>query len=350
MKNIFIIGNGFDLAHGYKTDYKSFIECLIVKNKEIEGLFVKNTDGIRKRSEIIIKIKGFVYYIKSTNSFFKKIIDDFRYFKTWCNIEELYFKELQVTKDSAKLNNEFAIVKEELKKYLIQFNNSKNKIHDFSLFFRVMMSPSNENLVLNFNYTNTFQRLYGDFNKATILNFHGQLDEDFYNPIIFGYAPTDDETSMLIKKNNNEFLKNIKKYYYKQTDNELKLNKFLFKENEGVKNEMMNVFIVGHSCGISDRNILNKILTSSHNMKINIMYYENHNGYFDALVNIDRVVDGDKEFKGIVSNFKSSLKTPQIIDGGKEDSFRNTLKFLKSEIDCEKVKKEIRKSREVDVR
>jgi hypothetical protein len=31
MANLIIIGNGFDLAHGLKTDYKSFLKSLVLK-------------------------------------------------------------------------------------------------------------------------------------------------------------------------------------------------------------------------------------------------------------------------------------------------------------------------------
>jgi len=164
-------------------------------------------------------------------------------------------------------------------------------------------------MVLNFNYTNTFDLLYQKaFKECPIINIHGEL-KNKDNPIVFGYASTDKETIDLIKEGNNELLKNIKRYYYKRTDSLLQLNQFL---NDGSKKDI-HVHILGHSCGVSDRNILKNIFVNEYVKEINIMYYNNYVNYFDTLVNIDRVVENNKQY-GIINNYQKSIRMPQFDD------------------------------------
>ncbi|SHH76261.1 AbiH family protein [Wenyingzhuangia marina] len=346
MKNIFIIGNGFDLAHGYDTDYASFIRYLIDNDKLIEKIntregertvvrnpgasrathnstFTTNKNGLNVKYEMFID-----------NEFLKEII-----FKTniekWCDIEVLYYELLKPSKNPKKLNNELSQVKNELEKYLCQFNKEQNVIAEFSSFFE-KIGKGRDNLVLNFNYTNTFERLYKNkIDSIEVLNFHGQLNSKT-NPIIFGYAPTEEETKVLINKNDNEYLKNIKRYYYKQTQNENKLNEFLEKSDKNIVNsEEINVFVLGHSCGVSDRKILNDIFTDKNVKNINIMYYKDYQGYFDTLVNIDRVIGKESNY-GVIRNFELSLQAPQKNDV--EDikvNFNNKLNVLVKELPVE---------------
>ena len=350
MKNIFIIGNGFDLAHGYNTDYRSFLEYMIENYKNYTQVFdivrfygestgpsgeinrsLKKYDQNAKYEFKERKGKYHTYDIKTESKFFKEILNKTNIEK-WCDIEVLYYELLKPSEDPQRLNEELSLVKNELEKYLCQFNKEQNTIAEFSLFFE-KIGKGRDNLVLNFNYTNTFERLYKDkIDSIEVLNFHGQLNSKT-NPIIFGYAPTEEETKVLIDKNDNEYLKSIKRYYYKQTQNENKLNEFLEKSNKNIVNsEEINVFVLGHSCGVSDRKILNDIFTDKNVKNINIMYYKDYQGYFDTLVNIDRVIGRESNY-GVIRNYELSLQAPQKNDVKDiKVNFNNKLNVLVKEL------------------
>ena len=312
MQHLFIIGNGFDLAHGLKTSYNSFIEDYLLKTTIDTGLITTKYNRNPNYYEITYKL-GINKSIYTKNKFLAELL--YRYNKNkknnvnWVDIERYYFECLtRNNEDITRLNTEFKILKNELEKYLTDINDKKLDPTLYHFFDTFSKEKSDEITVLNFNYTNTFERLYdGIFNQTTIVNIHGVLNKKD-NPIVFGYAPTDDETMNLIDQENNELLKNIKKYYYKRTSSETVLNSFLSSYDKNT-----NVHILGHSCGVSDRNILNTISTHTLVGETSIMYYNNYDNYFDTLVNIDRIVGRNKHY-GIMTNFDKCIRIPQYND------------------------------------
>ena len=110
-------------------------------------------------------------------------------------------------------------------------------------------------LFLNFNYTHT-DSLYGQPNefknahsdslsKTSFIHIHGSISAYDENPIIFGFGDELDDDYMAIEKlNDNEYLENIKYIKYSETDNYKKLLEYV---NSGY----YQVYIMGHSCGIS---------------------------------------------------------------------------------------------------
>lgn len=123
-------------------------------------------------------------------------------------------------------------------------------------------------LFLNFNYTST-PKLYFNQKKGgtTILNIHGDIDKSEENPIIFGFGDELDDTYKEIEqKNNNEYLNNVKSINYLRTDNYKRLLNFL---NES----FFQVIIMGHSCGLSDRTLLNTIFENNNCSSIKICYH-----------------------------------------------------------------------------
>lgn len=312
IKNLLIIGNGFDLAHGLKTDYKSFITDYLISERLNVGP-IKDSSHKNDNSLVIRyfeKTHGKQYF--TGNIFIYHLLLRLN-IKNWVDIESLYFELLSSKKyETTRLNNEFSEVKDELEEYLEKISSIKKQNYLSSYFDKMSKKKEDSFLAINFNYTNTFDLLYkGKFKECPIINIHGEL-KNSDNPIIFGYAPTDDETIDLIKNGDNELLKNIKRYYYKRTDSESRLNQFL--KNDTLE---IHVHILGHSCGVSDRNILKDIFINKYVKKINIMYHKNYDNYFDTLVNIDRVVENNKQY-GIINNYQKSIRMPQF-DDGEED-------------------------------
>ena len=116
-------------------------------------------------------------------------------------------------------------------------------------------------LFLNFNYTNTTLDYINECNrikynnidnKISEIHIHGELNNS-QNPIIFGFGDDVDKKYQEFEDlNDNRYLENFKSIAYLQTDNYKKLLEF-------IDSEEYQVFIFGHSCGISDRTMLNTI-------------------------------------------------------------------------------------------
>jgi hypothetical protein len=160
--------------------------------------------------------------------------------------------------------------KEDFVKLLRQYD----KINDLSIL------PENV-LLLNFNYTN-IENKYSienyfknkaegykqefEINQETI-HIHGELNNS-ENPMIFGYGDElDDDYKQILKKNDNRLLENVKSVKYGETYNYKRLLHFIESDN-------YQVFVMGHSCGNSDRTLLNKLFEHKNCQSIKIFYHE----------------------------------------------------------------------------
>lgn len=149
-----------------------------------------------------------------------------------------------------------------------------------------MLYP-NRLMLLNFNYTNTADLYipqcpnYKD--KFIINHIHGTLKD--HASIIFGYGDElDDRYTELVKLNNNDFLHNIKSIKYLETDNYRKMLAF-------IDSAPYQVYIMGHSCGNSDRTLLNTLFEHKNCLSIKPFYYVKEDGsdnYLEMVQNISR--------------------------------------------------------------
>lgn len=123
-------------------------------------------------------------------------------------------------------------------------------------------------LIVNFNYTNLISKyttsLSSDF--YDIINIHGSLrGQD--NPIVFGYGDEFGEEYQKIENlNSNEALRKMKSIKYLQTENYRKVRNF-------IESDVYQVFIFGHSCGLSDRTLLQTIFEHDNCISIKPFYY-----------------------------------------------------------------------------
>ena len=145
-----------------------------------------------------------------------------------------------------------------------------------------MMYPD-EILFLNFNYTTTAD-LYIPEDPHFILNhIHGELAKP--ENVIFGYGDeSDDEYKRLQKINDNEYLRHIKTNRYLETPNYRDLLSF-------IDSAPFQVCIMGHSCGLSDKTLLNTLFEHKNCVSIKPYYYVNEQGkdnYLDIVQNISR--------------------------------------------------------------
>ena len=164
-----------------------------------------------------------------------------------------------------------------------------------------------ETLLLNFNYTNTtldyideFNKINGNYEDYNIseIHIHGELNNP-ENPIIFGFGDDVDKKYQEFEDlNDNRYLENFKSIAYLQTDNYKKLLEF-------IDSEEYQVFIFGHSCGISDRTMLNTIFEHDNCKSIKTFYHKREDGtdnYTEIVQNISRNFNDKKKYRDRVVN------------------------------------------------
>ncbi len=139
-------------------------------------------------------------------------------------------------------------------------------------------------LLLNFNYTSTSDLYIPEGSDFKVNHIHGELGNE-KNPIIFGYGDElDDDYKEISKLNDNDYLKNIKSIRYLETDNYRKLLSF-------IDSAPFQIYIMGHSCGNSDRTLLNTLFEHRNCVSIKPFYYEKPDGtdnYIEIIQNISR--------------------------------------------------------------
>lgn len=197
--------------------------------------------------------------------------------------------------DISEVLDEIKEIKKANQRYLRnqEKNESKHKEipklkRDKTFGFDYIFSPTdfflpNEILLLNFNYTKTAELYCPKQYLISINHIHGILE----NPksVIFGYGDEmDDKYKEIVKKNDNQYLGNIKSIKYLEADNYRKVLDF-------IEYAPYQIFIMGHSCGNSDRTLLNTLFEHRNCVSIKPYYYKKEDGtdnYLELVQNISR--------------------------------------------------------------
>lgn len=263
--------------------------------KGIEGYFSKNINKV---------------YIELKSVFFRHMLQ----FENWKDIEGFYFEKLLEIHNSGgninltptdfqerkiaklkrikALNRELDNFKIKLAEYIkgisdgLSTANIKEPLckktaitkeineEDFKKFFnkndvKKTKKELNHVLIVNFNYTPTIaiQSMIDseeDQGKYSGIPIHG----DCHTPgdIIFGYGDdTHPSYSDIEHSNENEYLKNMKSFYYPLNENYITLMNFL-------EEDQFEVQILGHSLGLSDRVLLKSIFENKNCRCIRIFH------------------------------------------------------------------------------
>lgn len=336
-KRLFLIGNGFDLAHGIPTSYNDLVswygERLIEKLREVDTV---NDDFFETSLRAPLGGGGYSIhdcppnfdalldagFAKSKSDFFSEILAHYRKMN-WVDIESFYFTELkqiaEIPKDKLRLdqrikrvkdlNQQFQNIQNLLCKYLDTLNDQITLIPEFVKLFE----PENQRdryMYLTFNYTNTvdlyFKQLKNSSNSQ-VVNIHGQLKDDS-NSIIFGYGDQHDEIYATLENfNQNEFLGYIKYPKYTLSNSFQKLSKFV---ND--PNQPYNVHIIGHSCGLSDRTLLRELLENPNCTGIFIHHYPDKKDFANKATELTRHFADKISYLKKIQPFNPDLKCPQI--------------------------------------
>jgi len=418
MNRIILIGNGFDLAHGMKTSYKSFIDDYwsntveLIKKSRIGANFENEEIKITNSPSSYINENSFKVlqtHLKLRNSEltfknrFLDVLTHKSHIQNWVDVENEYylilkkifkkdrsiqgydigelnadFKRIETllieylgriekefdsnrSKDFARIKHrvgrkifepikyrdfsedsinqrvesEYKIIEEEYSKYkghlqskgaiqskykdiLWEIDDGDPKIEIRKLllsdsatrYFNLI--PENT-LLLSFNYTLTESYYQGakdyknpNIKKITWVNsnhLHGTIigadEDDVPNPIIFGYGDELDEDYKALESiNDNKYLENIKSIKYQESNKYKQLLRFI---NSG----HFQIFIFGHSCGISDRTLLNTMFEHDNCASIKLFYHQKSEGkdnFSDVMINISRNFNDKAKMRDRVVN------------------------------------------------
>ncbi len=156
-------------------------------------------------------------------------------------------------------------------------------------------------LLLSFNYTAT-AKMYNNSNLEH--NYiHGELEHP--ENIIFGYGDDlDKDYKDILDKNDKELLKNNKSSKYLETRHYHEMLEFLM-------SAPFQALIMGHSCGNSDRTLLNTVFEHENCVSIKPFYHKWDDGtdnYLELVQNISRNFTNMRLFRDRVVN-KEQCKT-----------------------------------------
>lgn len=331
MNRLILLGNGFDLAHGLKTSYNDFIKwyfkkCLLAASfKPYEDCLIRveNLDydfgpgpfsQFDNYLEILYQIglgkcvqKEFVeigvsndfknpYRITMKSQLLETLFARCSY-SSWVEVENEFYQLLKQAfieggsdrdKKIKDLNDSLSAIIKELEEYLLtqQIENIndayldifKSKILKGDVVTKLTADiVPHQTMILNFNYTSTPERYISESSKDTVVKpvinyIHGELGS-VQNPMIFGFGDEHDEfyQKMELEKDKS-CLKYIKSFWYFKTGKYHDLLRFI----EGDKYQIV---IMGHSCGLSDRTMLNMLFEHENCVSIKIYYYDNGKGY-----------------------------------------------------------------------
>ena len=327
MNRIVLIGNGFDLAHGLKTSYKDFIDWYMNEKKDTFGILSKKT------------IRNYDIHVAYMNE--KQIDDSMEEVCTllknirnrvgatgWVDVEEEYYALLlqlafHNSPKSKILNPKILNIQmDHLKDMLIEYLKMEDRkevevIHTVeekiympikrneiavddsnSLDYHNCEDAMPDNIMLLiFNYTET-EKLYIDSDSEVQVNhIHGSLDAP--KSVIFGYGDElDGEFEKLNNLNDSECLRNMKSIRYLDADNYRNLLTC-------ITSGPFQVCIMGHSCGNSDRTLLNTLFEHKNCVSIKPYYYKKDDGtdnYQELVQNINRCFTDNKLMRAKVVN------------------------------------------------
>jgi len=369
VNKLILVGNGLDLALGLKTNYTDFLfwylksilkesfnsdnneynqESFRSKNhlykNELISIFSRvkyDKSGLMAILENFNTLNDVLDFINNRNQFiiepnsllFKAIYE--RCINNWVDIESIYYELLKgcigsPNNEILKLNSDFNFLKVELEEYLTtikfdetHFETEKNYfVHQFfdSINSKEIFDAHESDIIsmgstyfLNFNYTNTLSTLVDNFKfknrmEYEINHIHGKLESDSH-PIIFGFGDEmDDDYKIIEELKDNRFFENIKSFKYMKNGNYRALMRFLNSGN-------YQVCVYGHSCGLSDRVMLNEIFEHENCKSIKIFFYENEDGdndFTNKTMEISRHFNSNKLMRKKIVEFNPSNKIPQI--------------------------------------
>jgi hypothetical protein len=191
-----------------------------------------------------------------------------------------------------------------------------NERNSNELYFKENFKYLPDNLFLDFNYTSSITKYVElinsqirEYGTASHIQIHGEVNS-IDNNINFGFGDEmDDHYSIIEKTNDNEYLRNIKSFQYLHNSNYRKLLNWINSDKK------FQVFIFGHSCGLSDRTLLNAIFENPNCRSIKIFYHKTESGdnYTELTQNISRHFNKKALMREKIVDKSLSVELPQDV-------------------------------------
>lgn len=305
--NAFVCRNNQGTIFAFKSD---FFRLINRKNSEnwvdIENEYYKKLKGIvkltsltneEKKQQTIVLNQEFEQVKKLLEKYLKEKVEekyDFRIF-TDNPINEILLPELSHPFDEKEYLKEF---QQNNQLYVKDFLNKSKERYDLITHF------------LSFNYTKIVDQYFSRFAFQKQINYiHGKLN-DSINTVNFGFGDEmDDDYKMIENIDDNEYLRNFKSFQYLQNSNYKNLLDFVESDRK------FQVYIMGHSCGLSDRTMLNTIFEHPNCISIKVFYHQKEDGtdnYTEIIQNISRHFNKKKLMREKIVNKTLCEPLPQM--------------------------------------
>lgn len=169
-----------------------------------------------------------------------------------------------------------------------------------------------KNLFVDFNYTSNvtnYINILSSMDPATYgtfehIHIHGNVNEED-NPINFGFGDEMDEHYKILETTgDNRYLENIKSFMYFNNVNYRRLLNW-------VGTNDYQIYIMGHSCGLSDRTLLNTLFEHPNCKSIKLFYHQKTDGS-DNFTELTQNISRHFNKKGLMREkiVAKSLSTP----------------------------------------
>jgi len=287
-----------DVEMAYYKELKRIIKLTNNLQSEEQLDLIKNGRVKRLNSEIFQFTAAFKTYLKDVA--YKKLTDRSGFYPM-----ERLFENGFLSSDDDREN----FLKEFSHEYITSVKKDSERMDtDHSLH----KPKFEETLILNFNFTKT-SNLYDIASKH--IQIHGSIlpqNED----ILLGFGDEKDKFYIEIEDlNHNEYLQFMKSSHYTKNDRYKRLFDF-------IESGPFQIQIMGHSCGLSDRTLLNSIFQHHYCKSIKIFYweYEKRNefgegdNYSEIFRNLSRHFTDKKKMRDIVVNRGYCSPLPQFND------------------------------------
>ena len=344
MNRLIIVGNGFDMAFGYKTSVEQFLTWLLTEEISKSQIFTDyrstfiefsanyhlfepiNLTQLKKMPlrELFETFFPKLYIWKS--SFLEGVLKKGQS-KGWYEIEASYYKSLQglfalpgATNDKAlkKLNAEMEQLVQKLNEYLLTQNEPRELDNEQIVFLKGLgelneisgfsQADIEKMIFVNFNYTDILKHAITQvkyYNEPEIIHVHGRLNGSDNEPILVGYGDDMDINFSRIENSKNmEAAKFIKSFHYERNESYSKLFDIC-------ESDEFNVYILGHSCGTTDKTLLKSLVEHRNCKKIRLFHKGNYDDFFKRNVALSRYFENkqDRRFKMLAFDIDDVMPT-----------------------------------------
>lgn len=272
MSNLFIIGNGFDLAHNLPTKYSDF-KSFLINNYEANLYHLHYAEGYTdQKGDILYKdrdVAGVIYNLledisnDAEWSEFEKCLGLLSYDSLSFEITDVFDREGDLSHSHTNDNYESIYTDlvgsiKEVPKLFTKWISSVDIIDVTPIVSFYSLIDQESDIFLTFNYTTTLEDVYEVDN---VVHIHGNiLTSDNYNDIIFGHGedrnyPEESRYHII-----NESESSIHEAFRKNTQKIIDYHSYFF---SNLKNDNITaIYSHGFSFGSVDMPYIKKICSS----------------------------------------------------------------------------------------